>query len=65
MSSRGVSVLALSETRAPSTSKYVVGSTTFITSSSAGSEWGYAGVGVAISKQARKLLTYVEPVDSR
>eukprot|EP00969_Alexandrium_andersonii_P215419 9514837-Alexandrium_andersonii.AAC.1 len=65
MEQKGISLLALSETRASSTSKYVVGSTTFITSSSVEQGREYAGVGVAISKPARKYLMYATPVDSR
>eukprot|EP00969_Alexandrium_andersonii_P366893 15469518-Alexandrium_andersonii.AAC.1 len=45
MSSRDIGVLALGETRSSNTSKYLVGETTFITSSDPPIGREYAGVG--------------------
>eukprot|EP00969_Alexandrium_andersonii_P202458 8945570-Alexandrium_andersonii.AAC.1 len=65
MSSKDIGVLALGETRSNNTSKYLVGETTFITSSDLPSGREYAGVGVAVSRKYKKYINRVEPVSSR
>eukprot|EP00969_Alexandrium_andersonii_P023603 1030699-Alexandrium_andersonii.AAC.1 len=62
MEHSGVQALASSETKAPATSKYVVGDVLYILSSAV--QEGareHAGVGFALKPQMRKHLAFVEP----
>eukprot|EP00969_Alexandrium_andersonii_P332968 14714856-Alexandrium_andersonii.AAC.1 len=66
MDENSIQLVALAETRHQGTSKYVVGDTLYIMSSSKQEgEREYAGVGVALNRKVRSRLTQVHPVSSR
>eukprot|EP00969_Alexandrium_andersonii_P298584 13199405-Alexandrium_andersonii.AAC.1 len=62
MERSGVQAMAQSETKAPSTSKYVVGDALYVLSAAVQEgAWEHAGVGFALKPQMRKCLAFVEP----